>query len=63
MIQCTKGDVILDGPGEQIFTELVVVLVSVYESMKDVAGEEFASALLDSAYNIAMKKIDKKRDM
>lgn len=63
MIHCTKGNVVLDGPGEQIFTELVILLVSIYESMKDIAGEEFASALINSVYNVAMKKIDKERDM
>ncbi len=63
MIHCTQGNVVLDGSGEQIFAELVIVLVSVYDSTKDIANEEFASALLDSAYNIAMKKIDKERNM
>lgn len=65
MINCTKGNVVLDGSGEQIFAELVIVLVSVYETIKDTAGadEEFASVFINSAYNIAMKKIDKKRDM
>lgn len=35
MIKCTNGNVTLDGSGEQIFAELVVVLVSVYETIKD----------------------------
>ena len=63
MIKCTKDNVTLDGPGDQILTELVIVLVSVYESMKDIAGEEFASALINGAYTFAMKEIDKEKDM
>lgn len=63
MIKCTKGNVTLDGPGDQILTELVIVLVSVYESMKDVTDEEVASTLINRAYIIAMKKIDKERNM
>ena len=63
MIKCTKGNVTLDGSGEQIFAELVIVLASVYESVKDVTDEEFASMLINRAYIIAMKKIDKERNM
>ena len=63
MIECTKGNVTLDGSGEQIFAELVIVLASVYESVKDVTDEEFASMLINRAYIIAMKKIDKERNM
>lgn len=63
MIKCTKGNVTLDGPGDQILTELVIVLVSVYESMKDVTDEEVASTFINRAYIIAMKKIDKERNM
>lgn len=63
MIKCTKGNVTLDGSGEQIFAELVIVLVFVYESMKDVTDEEVASMLINRAYIIAMKEIDKERNM
>ena len=63
MIKCTEGNVTLDGSGEQIFTELIIVLISVYETMKDIGNEEFASALINSVYTIAMKKIDKERNI
>lgn len=63
MIKCTKGNVTLDGPVEQIFAELVIIFISVYESMKDMTDEEFASTLINRAYIIAMKKIDKERNM
>ncbi len=63
MIKCNKGNVTLDGPGDQILTELVIVLVSVYESMKDVTDEEVASTFINRAYIITMKKIDKERNM
>lgn len=63
MIKCTKGHVTLDGSCEQILTELVIVLVSLYESAKDMADEEVASMLINRAYIIAMKKIDKERNM
>lgn len=49
--------------GEQIFAGLVIVLVFVYESMKDVTDEEVASMLINRAYIIAMKEIDKERNM
>ena len=62
MIKCTKGNVVLDGPGDQILTELVIVLVSVYESMKDVTDEEFASYVIDKAYIKAKKEIDKDKE-
>ena len=63
MIKCTEGNVTLDGSGEQILTELIIVLISVYETMKDIRNEEFALALINSVYTIAMKKIDKERNI
>ena len=63
MINCNKGNVTLDGPVEQIFAELVIIFISVYESMKDMTDDEFASTLINRAYIIAMKKIDKERNM
>lgn len=56
MINCNKGHVTLDGSGEQIFVDLVIVLVSVYETMKDMTDEEFATTLINKAYITAMKK-------
>ena len=63
MINCNKGHVTLDGSGEQIFVDLVIVLVSVYETMKDMTDEEFATTFINKAYITAMKKIDKERNM
>lgn len=63
MINCNKGKVILGGSCEQITTELIIVLMSVYEAIKDAKGEEFASYVIDKAYIKAKKEIDKERNM
>lgn len=63
MIHCHKGNVTLGGSCEQITTELIIVLMSVYEAIKDATGEEFASYVIDKAYIKAKKEIDKGRNM
>lgn len=62
MINCNKGHVTLDGSGEQITTELIIVLMSVYESIKDATDEEVASYVIDKAYIKAKKEIDKDKE-